>query len=244
MCELLNVPLCTCRVRNCNSSFFAVHYYCKAPERRRERVILPRSTVWINFGVAAATTIRRPPRFGGHHDACSRDDNQRARLGGRVPHRRIRGADRAGRNLCRLGRRRRRILGGASRVHAAVRSRIAARGGHDAAPSARFDGRDAELAARRDASAGGATQNDAPRPRLSAARALLLGALHRASLFDAALADRMREFISWHIEASERISIPLHKQRATVWNRIRWNLSWLLVSVIDYTVTRRLNLGI
>ena len=61
---------------------------------------------------------------------------------------------------------------------------------------------------------------------------------------DAALADRMREFISWHIEASERISIPLHKQRATIWNRIRWNLSWLLVSVIDYTVTRRLNLGI
>ena len=61
---------------------------------------------------------------------------------------------------------------------------------------------------------------------------------------DAALADRMRDFISWHIEASERISIPLHKQRATVWNRIRWNLSWLLVSVIDYTVTRRLNLGI
>ena len=39
--------------------------------------------MWINFGVAAATTIRRPPRFGGHHDACSRDDNQRARLGGR-----------------------------------------------------------------------------------------------------------------------------------------------------------------
>ena len=61
---------------------------------------------------------------------------------------------------------------------------------------------------------------------------------------DAALADRMRDFISWHIEASERISIPLHKQRATIWNRIRWNLSWLLVSVIDYTVTRRLNLGI
>jgi cardiolipin synthase len=61
---------------------------------------------------------------------------------------------------------------------------------------------------------------------------------------DAALADRMRDFISWHIEASERISIPLHKQRATVLNRIRWNLSWLLVSVIDYTVTRRLNLGI
>jgi cardiolipin synthase len=61
---------------------------------------------------------------------------------------------------------------------------------------------------------------------------------------DAALADRMREFVSQHIAASERITIPRHKQRATLWNRIRWNLSWLLVSVIDYTVTRRLNLGI
>ena len=61
---------------------------------------------------------------------------------------------------------------------------------------------------------------------------------------DAALADRMRDFVSDHIAASEHITIPLHKQRGTLWNRIRWNLSWLLVSVLDYTVTRRLNLGI
>jgi len=61
---------------------------------------------------------------------------------------------------------------------------------------------------------------------------------------DAALADRMRDFVSQQIAASQRITVPLHKRRATLWNRIRWNLSWLLVSVIDYTVTRRLNLGI
>ena len=61
---------------------------------------------------------------------------------------------------------------------------------------------------------------------------------------DAALADRMREFVSAHVTASQQITIPLHKTRATLWNRIRWNISWLLVSVIDYTVTRRLNLGI
>ena len=46
------------------------------------------------------------------------------------------------------------------------------------------------------------------------------------------------------VAASQRITVPLHKRRATLWNRIRWNLSWLLVSVIEYTVTRRLNLGI
>ena len=61
---------------------------------------------------------------------------------------------------------------------------------------------------------------------------------------DAALADRMRHFVSHQIEASEAITPSVHKQRATLWNRIRWNLGWLLVSVIDYTISRRLNLGL
>ncbi len=61
---------------------------------------------------------------------------------------------------------------------------------------------------------------------------------------DKALADRMREFVSTHIEASERITPALHAKRATLWNRIRWRAGWVLVSVIDYTVARRLNLGI
>lgn len=61
---------------------------------------------------------------------------------------------------------------------------------------------------------------------------------------DAALAERMRAFVSHHIEASQRITPSLHKRRATLWNRVRWNLGWLLVSVLDYTVSRRLNLGL
>lgn len=61
---------------------------------------------------------------------------------------------------------------------------------------------------------------------------------------DAALAERMRQFVSDHIAASEAITPPLHKSRATVWNRLRWWAGWVLVSVIDYTVTRRLNLGL
>ena len=61
---------------------------------------------------------------------------------------------------------------------------------------------------------------------------------------DKELADRMREFVSHHIEASEHITLEKHKQRATLWNRIRWWAGWVLVSVIDYTVTRRTNLGI
>ncbi len=61
---------------------------------------------------------------------------------------------------------------------------------------------------------------------------------------DAALAARMRQFIDHLAEASTPITIPLHKSRATPLNRLRWWLSWALVSVVDYTVTRRLNLGL
>ena len=61
---------------------------------------------------------------------------------------------------------------------------------------------------------------------------------------DAALADRMRAFVSQQIAASQRITVPLHKRRATLWNRIRWNVSWFLVTVMDYNVSRGLNLGL
>jgi cardiolipin synthase len=61
---------------------------------------------------------------------------------------------------------------------------------------------------------------------------------------DAALAERMRAFIAYQIAASEEITPALHAQRSTLFNRIRWGAGWVLVSVLDYTVTRRLNLGI
>ena len=61
---------------------------------------------------------------------------------------------------------------------------------------------------------------------------------------DAALAERMRAFVSEHIAASEPITPQLYAKRATPWNRVRWAAGWVLVSVIDYTVSRRLNLGL
>jgi len=61
---------------------------------------------------------------------------------------------------------------------------------------------------------------------------------------DPALAERMRQFIDEHIAASLEITPELHRTRATPWNRFRWFLGWLLVSVIDYSVSRRLNLGL
>ncbi|MBO6766948.1 MAG: cardiolipin synthase B [Erythrobacter sp.] len=61
---------------------------------------------------------------------------------------------------------------------------------------------------------------------------------------DAALAERMRGFVSYQIAASERITSEVHTKRRTWFNRIRWAAGWVLVSALDYTVTRRLNLGI
>ena len=61
---------------------------------------------------------------------------------------------------------------------------------------------------------------------------------------DAALAERMSRFIAGHIPASIEVTPALHARRATLWNRARWWLSWFLVSVVDYTVSRKLNLGL
>ncbi len=60
---------------------------------------------------------------------------------------------------------------------------------------------------------------------------------------DAALAGRLREYTALHLPASAAITRQVHAARATWFNRLRWRLSWFLVSVVDYTVSRRLNLG-
>jgi cardiolipin synthase len=75
-------------------------------------------------------------------------------------------------------------------------------------------------------------------------RSLYLNVELMLRIEDRAVAERMRDYVSGHIAASERITPALHKQRASLWNRVRWNLGWLLVSVVDYTVTRKLNLGL
>jgi len=61
---------------------------------------------------------------------------------------------------------------------------------------------------------------------------------------DKALADRMRAFIDHHVKWSTEITPALDRRRRTLRNRIRWILSWFLVTVVDYSVVRRLNLGL
>lgn len=60
---------------------------------------------------------------------------------------------------------------------------------------------------------------------------------------DAALAERMREFVAWHLPGSTEVTPALHAARSTWLNRLYWRLCWFLVSMVDYTVSRRLNFG-
>ncbi|MDQ3143499.1 MAG: phosphatidylserine/phosphatidylglycerophosphate/cardiolipin synthase family protein [Pseudomonadota bacterium] len=61
---------------------------------------------------------------------------------------------------------------------------------------------------------------------------------------DPAFAAMMRAYFEQERADSTPITPELYKKRSTWFNRLRWALSFFLVSSADYTVTRRLNLGI
>ncbi|MEQ1509725.1 MAG: phosphatidylserine/phosphatidylglycerophosphate/cardiolipin synthase family protein [Sphingopyxis sp.] len=61
---------------------------------------------------------------------------------------------------------------------------------------------------------------------------------------DADFAEKCRDLIQDLAHQSTMVTDDIHKARATWLNRIRWALSWLMVGVIDYGVTRRLNFGL
>jgi len=54
-------------------------------------------------------------------------------------------------------------------------------------------------------------------------------------------AEAMRGYIERELPDCRRITLEMHKRRATWWRRVKWGLSHFLVNVMDYTVTRRLN---
>jgi cardiolipin synthase A/B len=58
---------------------------------------------------------------------------------------------------------------------------------------------------------------------------------------DAAFADAMRGYFERELADCKWITPALHRQRASLWRRIKWAVSHFLVNVMDYTVTRRLN---
>ena len=61
---------------------------------------------------------------------------------------------------------------------------------------------------------------------------------------DPAFARMMRAFFEQECAASTPITAAVHQQRSSRFNRIRWALSFYLVTSADYSITRRLNLGI
>ncbi|HXH00050.1 MAG TPA: phosphatidylserine/phosphatidylglycerophosphate/cardiolipin synthase family protein [Sphingomicrobium sp.] len=61
---------------------------------------------------------------------------------------------------------------------------------------------------------------------------------------DPAFAKMMRHYFATERAASVQITRDLHKRRSSWFNQLRWALSFYLVTSADYTVTRRLNLGI
>jgi cardiolipin synthase A/B len=60
---------------------------------------------------------------------------------------------------------------------------------------------------------------------------------------DAGFAAAMRGYFERELQDCKWITPALHKTRASLWRRIKWAVSHFLVTTMDYTVTRRLNLG-
>ena len=61
---------------------------------------------------------------------------------------------------------------------------------------------------------------------------------------DPEFAAMMRAYFEQECACSTPITRAVHKQRSTLFNRLRWAASFYLVTSADYSVTRRLNLGV
>lgn len=60
---------------------------------------------------------------------------------------------------------------------------------------------------------------------------------------DAAFAEQMRRFCGTEMAGSQRITQDWLKHASGPFRRLRWFLAWFLFSTIDYTITRRFNIG-
>ena len=60
---------------------------------------------------------------------------------------------------------------------------------------------------------------------------------------DEEFASLMRVYFEGELDDCLEITHALHKERSTLVNRAKWALSFFVVSITDYTVTRRLNFG-
>jgi cardiolipin synthase len=61
---------------------------------------------------------------------------------------------------------------------------------------------------------------------------------------DGAFVQMMRTYFEGELGRCCPITPELHKRRSTLLNRIRWAVSFFLVTSFDYGVTRRLNFNL
>ncbi len=73
-------------------------------------------------------------------------------------------------------------------------------------------------------------------------RSLFINAEIMLRIDDAAFAASMRALIDAHVPHSDAITREEHSARSTPLARLRWLVSYFIVSTVDFTVTRRINL--
>ena len=61
---------------------------------------------------------------------------------------------------------------------------------------------------------------------------------------DSDFAAQMRAFVDGEAARSREITAPAHRARTTFFRKIKWALSYFLVTSMDYNVTRRINFGL
>ncbi|SEH18256.1 cardiolipin synthase [Sphingopyxis sp. YR583] len=75
-------------------------------------------------------------------------------------------------------------------------------------------------------------------------RSLFVNVEVMVRIADAGFAEKMRNFLTGLRPDCEAITSISHKARGNWLTRIRWTLAWLVVGVVDYTVSRKLNFGL
>jgi cardiolipin synthase len=75
-------------------------------------------------------------------------------------------------------------------------------------------------------------------------RSLFLNLEMMLRVEDAAFAKAMRRFVDGEIAQSRQITRDIHRAQRTWLNRLKWGLSYFVVAVADYRISRLLNFGI
>lgn len=73
-------------------------------------------------------------------------------------------------------------------------------------------------------------------------RSLYINGENMIRVDDAGFADKMRGLVSAHIPYCDEITRTEHKARSTWFARLRWLLSYFIVSTVDFTATRSISL--